>query len=100
MSKIKEAQAARIVELERKLMETEAQLAHVYHFAEANLPKFSTDCCTGSAVILTLSTLGGKTLGPVAIRNGLSQATIDALQADFVRSYEDAVVFKPKGVTS
>ena len=99
MSKTKAAQAARIIELERKLMETEAQLAHVYHFASAALPKFGTDRFAGSAVILTLAGLGGKlTLNPTAIRGGLSHATIDALQADLVRSYQDAVVFKPKSV--
>lgn len=96
MSKTKIAQANRIAELERKLLEAEAQLAHVYHFASRGLQNFGPNCFDGSAVILTLTGLGGKrTLGPVAIRNGLSQATIDALQSDFVRSYEDTVVFKP-----
>ncbi len=100
MSKIKEIQAARIAELERKLLETEAQLVHAYHFASADLPKFGTDRFAGSAVILTLTGLGGKlTIGPVAIRGGLSKETIDAIQFDFVRSYEDAVVFKPKGAS-
>lgn len=98
MGKTKEAQAARIAELERKLMEAEAQLVHVYHFAGIDLPKFGIDKCAGSAVILTLSTLGNRaTIGPIAIRDGLSQTTIDALQADFIRSYEEAIVLKPKG---
>lgn len=99
MSKTKIAQAARIAELERQLVETKAQLAHVYSFASADLPKFSVDRLAASAVILTLTGLGGKlTLGPIAIRGGLSQATIDALQSDFARSYEDAVALKPKGI--
>lgn len=96
MGKTKTAQAARIAELERKLFEAEAQLAHVYHFASRDLPRFGIDRFAASAVILTLTGLGGElTLGPVAIRGGLSQSTIDALRSDFIRSYEDAVVFKP-----
>ena len=97
MGKTKTAQANRIAELERKLLEAEAQLVHVYHFASATLPKFDTDHCAASAVILTLSTLGNRaTLGPIAVRGGLSQSTIDALRGDFLRSYEDAIAFRPK----
>jgi len=97
--KIKEAQAARIAELERKLREVEAQLVHTHHFASKELEKFNTDRLAASAVVVTLTALGGTlTTGPFAIRGGLSQATITALQADLVRSYQDAVALKPKGV--
>lgn len=85
-----------IIELERKLKETQAQLAHVYHFASANLHKASTEHLMGSGVVLTLTVLGGRVIcEPVMIRNGLSVETVNALKADMVRSYEDAIVFKP-----
>lgn len=98
MSKTKQAQAQRIAELERKLIEANALQVHQHHFASAELDKVSTDKLHASAVILTLTTLGGRvTIGPVAIRQGLSAETIAAIRADLVRSYEDAIVFKPKG---
>lgn len=97
--KAKQTKAARIVELERKLREAEAAQVHHYHFASATIDKASTDHLLGSGVILTLTVLGGREIcAPVMIRDGLSKETIEALKADFVRSYENAVEFKPKGV--
>lgn len=50
----------------------------------------------GSAVIITLTSLGGKELIlPSAIRDGLSKETIAAIKLDLKRSYEVATVFKP-----
>lgn len=93
----KQTKSQRIIELERKLREAEAQQVHVYHFATNELKKASTSALAGSAVILTLTVLGGKELfKPVAIRGGLSDETISALSKDMVRSYEDVVAFKPK----
>lgn len=87
----------RIAELERQLVEANSQLAHVYHFASANLHKAGMDKLTGSGVILTLTALGGRVIcDPVMIRDGLSPETIATLKADFIRSYDDAIAFTPK----
>lgn len=96
--KTKQTKAQRIAELERKLREAEAGQAHVYHFASQTIDKASTNFLMGSGVIITLTVLGGrKIFDPVMIRNGLSKETVEALKADFLRSYESAVQFKPKG---
>ena len=51
----------------------------------------------GSAVIATFTVLGGRTtIAPVAIRDGLSEATIKALQEDMRRSFKQATAFKLK----
>ena len=98
MSKTSERLQQRVAELERKLLESNAAQAHVYHFASANLHKAGIDKLAGSGVILTLTVLGGRVIcEPVMIRNGLSLETVAALKADMVRSYQDAVVFKPAG---
>lgn len=83
--------------LERRVKELEAQLVHVYHFADATLHRASTNACIGSAVIVQLTVLGGQDIiNPVAIRDGLSDETIEALRRDIRRSYERAVELKPK----
>ena len=84
-----------IAQLQRKNRELEAQLVHQHHFASIELDKLNTDHMMGSAVILELTFLGGKVIGPVAIKDGLSLETIKALKADLVRSYEKTVEFKP-----
>jgi hypothetical protein len=97
MTKPKQTKAQRIAELERKLMEAEALQVHNYHFASAGLDKASTDHLMASAVILTLTAIGGRVIcRPVAIKDGLSKETIAALKADMVRGYADTVAFKPK----
>lgn len=84
--------------LERQIFELQAQLAHVYHFADAELNK-AGDCLMGSAVIMHLTVLGGREITkPFAIRDGLSKETIEAIKADLRRSYAQCVEFKPKGV--
>ena len=94
--KPKQNKAQRIVELERKLQEALAGQAYVYHFAHRALDKTGTKQFLGSGLVLTLTALGGKEIfEPVLIRDGLSEATIAALKADLVRSYEGAVAFKP-----
>jgi len=76
--------------------ELTAQLASTAHFAAAEIKKLGTDRIMGSAVILELSVLGGRTVHPVAIRDGLSPETIAALVNDLKRSYDIATIFKPK----
>ena len=96
--KTKQTKVQRIAELERKLKEAEAGQAHVYYFASAAVDKASTDHLAASGVIITLTFLGGREVHrPVLIRDGLSKETIEALKADFLRSYQSAVEFKPKG---
>ena len=82
-------------EMERKIRELEAQLTHRCHFAARNIDKAGIKSLTGSGVILSLVTLGGREIiEPVCIRDGLSDETIASLKADFVRSYEIATMFK------
>lgn len=83
-------------QLESKIRELEASLVHVYHFAALELPKAAN--LIGSGVVIEIKALGGRTIvQPVMIKDGLSQATVDALRADLIRSYESAIEFKPKG---
>ena len=97
MTTKKLTKAQRITKLERELAEALAGQAHVYHFADANIGKASTDHLMASGVIITLTVLGGRTIfDPVLIRDGLSVETIEAIRADFRRSYDLAVRYKPK----
>ena len=97
MTPKKQKKVERIRDLERKLVEAQAQQIHNYHFASHELEKMGTTHCMGSAVIITFTVLGGRTISPVAIRDGLSEATIKAFQEDMRRSFEQATAFKPKG---
>lgn len=83
-------------DLLREVRELKAQLASTAHFAAEDLKKLGPDRVMGSGIIVEMSTLGGRlTVGPFCIRDGFSKATIDALTADLVRSYELAIAFKP-----
>ena len=85
------------VVLKRKLTEALAGQAHVYHFAGCELQKLSTDRLMGSGVIITMTVLGGRPgMEPTLIRDGLSPETIAAIKADFKRSYDLAIQFKPR----
>lgn len=76
-------------ELQRKIAELEAQMAHRQRAALRELPKTSTERGMGSALILRINWLGGRSpCEPFAIRDGLSEETISALQADIRRSME------------
>lgn len=97
MTPKKQTKIERIRELERQIVEYRAQQIHNYHFASHDLEKLGITHCMASAVIVTFTVLGGRTVGPVAIRDGLSEATIKALQEDMRRSFEQATAFKPKG---
>lgn len=98
MSNTKQAQAQRIAELERKLIEAESAMAYRYYHAEQGLTKASTDHLMASGVVLTLTVLGGRMLfDPVMICDGLSKETIAALKKDLLRSFERATELKPKG---
>jgi hypothetical protein len=78
-------------QLEREVKELKAQLSSSYHFAHQTIDKASIDRLLGSGVLLELTGIGGKEIiSPVMILNGLSKETIEALKADFKRSYDYA----------
>lgn len=96
--KPKQTKANRIADLERQLRETLAGQVHQYHFADEGLNKASTKHLIGSGVVITLTVIGGRELiPPTLLRDGLSDELIAALRADFVRGYQLATMYKPKG---
>jgi len=87
-----------IADLQQQLIAARAQQTHNYHFASYALDKMTTKRFMGSGLIITIKALNGEELiKPVCIKDGLSDATIAALQADLARSYALAVAFKPRG---
>lgn len=83
-------------ELQRQIKELEAQLVHRIAFTAKELDKFNREKFMGSGVMITIEGLGGRfKLDPVVIRDGLSHATIDALKADLLYSYEVVTMHKP-----
>lgn len=79
---------------QRRVAELKAQLASTLGAAFDAMPKAAD--CHGSAVILTLTALGGREIvPPVAIRDGLAPATVAALQDDLRRSFELATMVSP-----
>lgn len=82
--------------LKRKLLESDAQLAHVYHFVNVQIAKAGKKHLMASGVLVQLHFLGGKEVCPAfVVKNGLSDATVEALKQDCRESYENAVEFKP-----
>jgi hypothetical protein len=79
-------------DLARRCKELEAQLVSTAKSALRDMPK-AGDTLTASAVILELTALGGRRIiAPVAIRDGLSAAAIEALKADILRSIDLATL--------
>lgn len=92
----KQKHQAEVQTLTRKLMEANAQLAHVYHFVNAQIDKAGKQHLMASGVLVRLHFLGGQEVcPPFVIKNGLSDDTILALKADARESYANAVEFKP-----
>ena len=90
----KQALQAQIATLERKLFEARAQYAATLGAAFDAIPKAADYMASG--VILELTALGGKAIIPaVMIRDGLSKATIAAIQDDLRRSFELATLVNP-----
>jgi len=86
--------AAELATAQRRVMELQAQLASAAGAAFDDMPKAAD--LKGSGVILTLVALGGLELvRPVCIRDGLSPASVSALQADLCRSFELATLVNP-----
>lgn len=64
-----------------------AQMFHTAYFAHGELATISKRNFAASAVIVTITDLSGKVIMmPVAVRDGLSKTTIQALQEDIKRS--------------
>lgn len=98
MTKVKKPKMTK-ADFQRKVAETEAQLASTYHFADVQVLKAGQEHLMASAVVLRLTALGGREIiPPVAIKDGLSSETINAIRADLRRSYDLATMFKPVGV--
>jgi len=77
--------------LKQKVIDLEAQMIHRYAFACKEIEK-AGNVLTASAAVLSITALGGKEIvAPVAIRDGLSIETIEAIKKDLQRSYEQAV---------
>lgn len=84
-----------IATLERKLFEARASYASTYGAAFDAIPKAGSDYM-GSGVVLQISAIGGKEVLPaVMIRDGLSAATVKAIQEDLRRSFELATLVNP-----
>lgn len=89
----------RVAELERKLFEARASYASTLGKAFDDVAK-AGDYKT-SGVILQVTALGGKeVIPPVMIRDGLSSATIAAIQSDLARSFELATLVNPAMATA
>lgn len=84
----------RIATLERRLFEARAQYAATLGAAFDAMPKAADFHASG--VIVQVTALGGKeVIPPVMVRDGLSQATVKALQDDICRSFALATMVNP-----
>lgn len=96
----RKALQAEIATLERKLFEARAQYAATLGSAFDAIPKAASDF-HASGVILEITAIGGKAVIPaVMIRDGLSNATVKAIQADIARSFELATLVNPAMATA
>ena len=86
----------KLKESERRVFELRASLAVRIGAAFDALPKAGVDKVKGSGVVLHITGLGGvDVVPPVVIRDGLSPATVNALQDDLRRSFELATLVSP-----
>jgi hypothetical protein len=84
--------------LRQRIIDLEAQIASRCSNAIQELNGARIEKMQASAIILTITALGGRQIvPPVAIRDGLSDVAINALQDDLLRSYSLATLNKPKG---
>ena len=74
-------------ELVQRIKDLEAQLPFSHRSALNDIGK-AGETLMASAAVLHITALGGRSIvAPVAITNGLSKATIDAIKADIARSF-------------
>jgi hypothetical protein len=80
-------------QLRAQLRDALASQANAYPSAIRQLHRVSTAKMMGSGVLITMSYTGGnQAVCPVMIRDGLSEATIEAIRADLHRSFELATI--------
>lgn len=73
-----------------------AALVHNYHFESDHLLKLNRERMSASGVILAVYDLSGAVrVSPILIKDGFSNATINALLDDMQYSYDSATEFKP-----
>jgi hypothetical protein len=76
-------------QLLQEILSLKAQMYQSSYFASEELNKCSRDNMMGSAVILKVETLSGRAIvEPVAIQNGLSDASITAIKEDLKYTQE------------
>jgi len=76
--------------------ESKASCPSNYHFCGAELFKLHRDKMLGSGVIMTLSSIKGKTLvPPIMLSDGLSTDTVNSLLEDFQYSFDQRIQFTP-----
>jgi hypothetical protein len=98
VTKTKPNKADQIATLKRKNMELEAQLSSTYHFVGHGLIKADRSRTLGSGVLVQLAYLGGREVcKPFVLKDGLSDATIEAICEDLRYSYAKSMEFKPLG---
>jgi len=84
-------------DVDRSITTQKAQHYSTYHFAYKNIERLNNDRLRGSGAIITITHLNGKAcVEPVMIKDGLSDETIKAIQADLKRSQQSMDVFKIK----
>jgi len=87
--------AAELAAAERRIFELKAQLAATLGAAFDAIPKAAADY-HGAGVIIQIHAIGGReVVAPVMIRDGISGATVAALQDDLARSFELATLVNP-----
>ena len=83
-------------QLEQKVKELTASSASIHAIVHADIDKISTDYCMASAVLVEFTVLGGRKVGPVLIRDGLSKETVKAFKDDIIRSQKLDLMFVVK----
>jgi hypothetical protein len=95
MNKRKERDAARIAELERKLVESQSGQPIRLHLAYRGIEAGGENDLMGSGVVISMTVIGGRQLcEPFLVRDGLSAETIAAIKTDIQRSYALATMYK------
>jgi hypothetical protein len=81
-----------ITDLKRKNMELEAQLPFVYPAVDRALALAGRDKMIASGLLIQIHALGGREIcRPFMLRDGLSEATIEALRDELKYSHEQTV---------
>ena len=97
--KQKTTKAEIITRAHNEFQALQAQMYSSYFFANSDLNTLTKQNFLASAVIVSITSLSGKVImRPVAVRDGLSPGTIQALQADITRAQKSLEFFAIKEV--